>query len=177
MFKNNIADIVAKLKQDLAGIRTNRPHPSLVEDIKIDYYGTPTPIKNIASLSIAPPREIDISVWDAGAVKAVVRAIEDSPLGVTANAEGNLVRVFLPELSEERRDEFIRLAKKKTEERKIELRRLRDETNKEIEQKFHIKEITEDEKFKIRENVQKETDEANKKIEALLETKIQEIKS
>ncbi len=162
-------------KDQLSSIRGGRPNAKLVEDILVEYFGQRLPIKQLGSISMVPPREIQISVWDKNAASAVLKGIEASNLNVGVNLDGNVVRVNLPPLSGERRQEFIKLVKKETEDAKIKVRSLRDEENKEINRKFENKEIGEDEKFKLKEKVQKIIDKANEEIEKLLEGKIREI--
>lgn len=167
--------ITEDLKKALSGVRTTRPNSALVEDIKVNYYDQITPIKQLGTISIQPPREISIQVWDKGATTAVAKAIESSTLSLSAAIDGQTIRIFLPALSEERREELIKYIKKVTEEHRIQLRHLRDETNKKIQSAFDDKELDEDQKFKSKEQVQKEMDKINGDIEKLLEGKIKEI--
>jgi len=174
-FKKEIDRIVETFKKEMAGIRTNRPSPGLIEDIKVSYYGQLVPIKHVGSVGITPPRELHVQVWDTSAVSLVSKAIESSQLGLSPQVEGNMVRVFLPELSVERREEFIKHVKKTAEQYRIEIRHARDEANKDVERRLNGKEITEDEKFKEREDIQKLTEKVNGEIEKLLDEKIKEI--
>jgi ribosome recycling factor len=169
------AEAMKHFKEQLAGIRGGRPNAKLVEDIAVEYFGQKLSVKQLGSISILPPREIQISVWDKNAAAAVLKAIESSNLNVGANIEGNLIRINLPALSGERRQELIKIAKKEAEEARIEIRSSRDETNKEINQQFEKKEISEDEKFNLKEKVQKNIDKANEEIDKILENKIKEI--
>lgn len=163
------------LKQELLGIRANRPTTKLVEDIKVDYYNQQMSIKQLASITIVPPREIDISVWDKNAVTPVAKAIEVSKSGLTANVEGNLIRINLPPLTEERKQELTKYVKSVVETARIKIRALRDEFNKKITQAADGKTITEDQKFKFKKQIQESTDKINKEIEILLLAKIKEI--
>jgi len=165
----------AGLKQEFLNIRGNRPTAALVENIKVDYAGQQFMIKQLGSISIVPPREIDISVWDKEAVGAVAKAIETVGGGLTANSEGNLIRIFLPALTDERRQELIKLIKAAAEQVKIRIRSLRDEENKKVEAQFKIKVLTEDQKFKGREQIQKAVDAVNQGIEAMVAAKVKEI--
>lgn len=176
-FKEESSRVIEVLKSELKGIRANRPSVALIEDIKVDYYGSPTPLNHISSIRVVPPREIHIQVWDQKAVKKVAEAIEGSGLGLSANIEGNVIRLFLPELSEERREELIRHVRKITEEFRIQIRNLRDEVNKKIDKLFDNKEISEDDKFRFKEDIQKETEKANKEIEETLRLKEKDIKT
>jgi len=173
--KTKINDAINYFKDQLAAIRGGRPSAKLVEDIAVDYFGQKMPVKQLGSISVVLPREIQISVWDKNAASAVLSAITDANLNVSSNMDGNTIRLSLPPLSGERRQELIKLVKKETEEARIKIRGLRDDANKEIGKRFDDKEISEDEKFKLKEQVQKEVDKANEEIEKNLEIKIKEI--
>lgn len=174
-FELKAKTFVDSLKQELTGVRANRPTTKLVEDIKVDYYNQQVPIKQLASINIVPPREIDISVWDKNAVASVIKAIETSKLGVTANTEGNLIRINLPPLTDERKQELTKYVKSLVETSRIKIRALRDESNKKITQAAEAKTITEDQKFKFKKQIQDSTDKINKEIDNLLLSKIKEI--
>ncbi len=167
--------VLDDLEKTYAGIRTSRPTPALVEDIKEDYYGTVMPVKQLGTITVHPPREIEIQVWDQGAVSLVAKAIEASALNLSANISGNSVRVILPALSAERREELGKYAKKIAEEHRIQIRHLRDEANKNIQSLFDSGEIGEDQKFKLKEDVQGEINHLIEAIEGLLEGKVREI--
>lgn len=173
--ENKITETIHYYKEQLSSVRSSRPSPKLVEDISVDYFGTKMSIKQLGSISIVPPREIQISIWDKQAVPLVAKAIESSNLSVGANADGNLIRINLPALSTERRLELVKVVKKESEETRIKIRHLRDEANKKINQQADEKAINEDEKFKLKEDVQKIIDKTNKEIEEILEKKIKEI--
>lgn len=176
-FKKKLQAIEESLKKELAAIRSNRPTPALVEDVKISYYNQTVPVKQLGSISVMPPREIDIQIWDKEAMAAIVKAIETSGLGLSAQADGNLIRIFLPELSEERRKELVKKTKQLTEDHRIRVRHLRDEYNKRIQQGFDAHEISEDRKFKLKEEIQKAVGQANENMEKILENKVKEIES
>ncbi|OGY63823.1 MAG: hypothetical protein A3J53_00715 [Candidatus Harrisonbacteria bacterium RIFCSPHIGHO2_02_FULL_40_20] len=167
--------IVDSFKQELFGIRANRPSAKLVEDIRVDYTGQSLMIKQLGSISIVPPKEIDINVWDSSAVASVAKALESSKLGLSANIDGNLIRINLPSLTQERRDELAKLVKSIAEQNRIKIRAGRDDANKKIEQIFKEKKISEDQKFKDRKKIQEAVDKVNNGIEALLADKIKEI--
>ncbi|MEK7630062.1 MAG: ribosome recycling factor [Patescibacteria group bacterium] len=174
-FKKQTGGTIESLKREIGGIRSNRPSTALVDEIKVNYYDQMLPLKQVGAVSIEPPRQILIQVWDQSAVAGVSKAIETSGLGLSANVDGNVIRVFLPELSEERRQEFIKHVKKIVEQHRIQVRHSRDEVNKKIQKALDDKEIDEDAKFKLKEAIQKQTDEANELIEKILEMKIKEI--
>lgn len=171
-FKQKTAAIIKSLQKTLKGIRTNRPSTSLVEDIKIEYHGESTPLKHVSSVSVSPPREIVIRVWEDDMVKKVTKAIEESDLELSPNVDDEgVVRIFLPELSNERREELTNYVKKKVEKYRIQVRKIREEFNKKVEKMFDEDEIGEDAKFRLKEEIQKETDKTNEKIEELFEQK------
>jgi ribosome recycling factor len=163
-------------RKEIGGVRANRPNTAIVEDIKVSYYDQLTPVKHLGSVGVVPPREIHIQVWDKSAVQAVAKAIESASLGFSANVDGNVVRIFLPELSEERREELIKLVKKITEQHRIQVRQVRDEGNKDVQKMLDDGLCGEDDRFKGRERIQKIVDAANEGIDADCESKIKEIK-
>ncbi len=166
---------IERLKEELQGVRTNRPSPKLVEDVKVTYLEQQLTLKQLGSISIVPPREIDVNVWDKDAVQAVVKAIETSGLGLTANTQGNLIRINLPAITDERRQELTKFVKGLVEQVKIRIRTLRDDANKKVEAAFKAKATSEDQKFKFRDQIQKAVDKANGDVETLLAMKIKEI--
>jgi len=174
-FQSETEKVLESLKKELIGVRTNRPTAGLIEDIKVQYYNKSVPIKHLGSIGVKLPREIYVQVWDGSVVQFVAKAIESSPLGLSPQVKGNLISVYLPELSDERRQEFIKHIKKITEEKKIQIRHMRDDINKKIQKLFDGNELTEDEKFKEKEDVQKIVDKVNKEIESVLDLKIKEI--
>lgn len=174
-YQEKAKKVIDGLRHDLGGIRTSRPNAALVEDIKVNYYDRLLPLKQLGSIGIAPPREIHIQAWDAGAVTSIVKAIESSSLGLTANADGSVIRMFLPELSEERREELIKHVKRTAEEHRIQIRHTRDEANKAIQKMFDEHTLGEDQKFKSKEVIQKETEKMNETVDSLVEAKVKEI--
>ncbi len=169
-------EILELLKKELAGIRSNRPHPGLVEGIRVDYLGSIMPIIQIASIQISPPNSLIIQPWDKSSLSAVEKAIQSADLGVSTSNEGTHIRVILPALSDERREELIKLAGKKLEEMRIRMRIERDEARKEIQKAYNSDLMTEDDKFKFLEDIQNLTEEFNKIGEELLKSKQEELK-
>ena len=176
-FKNKSQGNTQAFKKEAGALRTNRPSPALLEDLKVTCYNQVLHLKQVGSINIIPPREISIQVWDKAVIGEVVRAIEASPLGVSVNVDGNIIKAHLPELSQERREEIIRHVKKLAEQFRIQLRHLRDESNKSVQKSFEANEINEDQKFKLKEEIQKAVDKSNGEIENILENKIKEIES
>ena len=150
---------------------TNRPNPKLVENVSVDYMGTPMTVKQLATINIEPPKDIVIAPWDRASIPAVEKALKDAGMGLNVAAQGNVIRAKLPEMTQERVEEFIKLVKASAEQSKIRIRMLRDDINKKLKD---IKD--EDQKFRSKDEVQKKVDSANKEIESVLEAKIIEIK-
>lgn len=169
-FEKKAQDILAWLRDELAGVRTNRPSAKLIEGVKIDYFGTQTPLKQIASISVEPPRDLVVSTWDKNSVPVVAKSIEAANLGVSVAVQGALVRVSLPELTGERRTELKKLVKQIAEEARIRMRRERDD----IQKKMNGAE-NEDEKFRAKEKLQKAVDAFNTDVSGLLDRKNAEI--
>ncbi|MCP6720355.1 MAG: ribosome recycling factor [Patescibacteria group bacterium] len=174
-FKTKSQHIIVNFKRELSNIRTSRPTSALVEDLKVEYYGKLSPISSVGSIGVEPPRDIIIQVWDKAAIQQVVKAIETSSLGLSVSVQGNVIRVHLPELSEERREEIAKHVKRITENYRIQVRSFRDEANKSVQKSFEEGILDEDRKFKLKKEIQDETDKVNKEIEKLLENKIKEI--
>lgn len=163
------------LKKELRSIRSGRPTVELVEDIKAKYFEEDLPIKQLGSLSISPPRDILIQVWDKNAAGPVMKAIESSNVGLSVSNDGNLIRASLSPLGTERRHELVKLVKRVVEEGKIKVRSVRDDAMKELKTAHEKKELTEDALFTGKEKVQKAVDAANNEAERLLEAKAKEL--
>lgn len=174
-FKKTLVPVIDSLKKEFGGIRTNRPATALIEDIRVSYYDQMLPIKQVASVGVIPPREISVQAWDKEAVQAIIRAIEAAQLGVSVQADGMVVHVRLPELSSERREELAKQVRRIAEEHRIEVRHVRDDGNKAVERAFEENELSEDQKFKLKEHVQKEVERVNAEIETLVVAKVKEI--
>jgi len=169
--------IVTKLKEDVASLRTGRATPAMLENIPVDSYGTTLPLKQVAALNVNPPNIIIVQPWDKSILQQIEQAVRNYGAGFSATAEGDIVRVTLPPLTEERRKELQKLLAKKQEEAKIAFRLARDEARKKIQELLDSKQIREDDKFRGNERLQKETDKFNKTLEELVEQKEKEILS
>jgi len=156
-------------------VRTGRASPSLVEGLMVDYYGTPTTLKQIASISVPDARLIVIQPWDKNAMAEIEKAIQKSNLGMHPNNDGKVIRLSIPQLSAERREELAKVVKEMTEDGRVSMRTVRRDAKEEIEKAEKAKEITEDDKFKGIDRLQKLTDDYIKKIEDLLEAKQEEL--
>lgn len=171
----SLGGVVAKLKQDLGQIRGNRPSPEMIQDLKVSLYDQMLSIRELGSLSVLPPRTIQIALWDKAAVGAVTKAIETAHLGLSVTNEGTNIRATLSPLGNERREEMTKLVKKTTEATRIQIRGKRDDIMKRLKDGEGKKEITEDESFKAKDKIQKAVDKANKDAEMLMEAKLGEL--
>jgi ribosome recycling factor len=173
--EEKISQGISYFRDQLSGIRGGRPSSKMVEDIAVDYFGQRLTVKQLGSITVIPPREINISVWDKNSATLILKAIEASNLNVSANLDGNAIRINLPPLSGERRQELAKLVKKESEEARIKMRAVRDDANKEISKRADNGEMGEDDKFKFKDDIQKTIDKANQEIERIVENKIGEI--
>lgn len=174
-FKQKLEKIVEHLRGEVSSLRTGRATPALVEDLEIDYYGTKTPLKAVASISSPEARSLVIQPWDKNAIQAIEKAIQSSSLGLNPVTDREAIRLSIPPLNEERRKELTKLLGRHLEDSRIAVRRDREEALKEVEQKEKVKKISEDEKFRQKNEVQKVVDEINKKIEEMGSAKEKEI--
>ncbi len=166
---------LSNLEHEFGKLRTGRASTSLVDDLEVDYYGTATPLSQIASVSIPDSRTIAIQPWDKGAFGAIEKAIQNSDLGLNPVNDGKIIRISIPPLTEERRKDLVKIAKKYTEEAKIAVRNIRRDMNETLKKMQKEKEITEDEQHKAQDDVQKLTDEYVKKTDEALALKEKEI--
>ncbi|MFC1496039.1 ribosome recycling factor [Candidatus Margulisiibacteriota bacterium] len=163
------------LKKKLAGVRTGRASPSLVENINVDYYGSPCVLKSLASISIPEPRTIAIQPFDKGSIKDIEKAIQKSNLGINPNSEGGKIRLNLPQLTEERRKELTKVVKSAAEEAKVALRNIRRDMLDQLKKKKGAKEITEDIEKIEGDKIQKALNKFTQSVDAVLSTKEKEI--
>ncbi|MEJ2718588.1 MAG: ribosome recycling factor [Deltaproteobacteria bacterium] len=166
---------VEALQRDLKRIRTGRASLALLDGIMVDYYGSPTPINQLATLSIPEARQIVIQPWDSQAVPEIEKAILKSELGLTPMNDGKLIRIVLPTLTEERRRELVKVVKRMGEDFKIQIRNHRRDANEMLKEMKKEKEIGEDEMRKGQDRVQKTTDDYISKVDEIVNEKEQEI--
>jgi ribosome recycling factor len=166
---------VESLQIDLRGIRTGRASPALVERLKVDYYGTATPLNQLATISVPEPRLLTIRPWDAAALSAIEKAILKSDLGLTPNNDGKLLRLAIPRLNEERRQDLSRLVAKRVEEARVAIRNIRRDAMEDLKTLEKDKEISEDDMHKGREEVQELTDDFIKQVDEVGKAKEKEI--
>jgi ribosome recycling factor len=166
---------IADLQGDLAAIRTGRAHPALVEHLRVTYYGTPTPLNQLATISVPEARVLAIQPWDRAALVEIEKAIQRSDLGITPNNDGSLIRLNMPPLNEERRRELVRQVKRKVEEHKVALRNIRRDVVDALRDMERRKEISEDEQRRAAERMQKTTDGIAEELDQLGRQKEAEI--
>jgi ribosome recycling factor len=166
---------VEVLKGEFAGLRTGRASTVLVEDIKVDYYGTPVTIKQIAQIAVPEPTQITIQPWDTSVIPNIEKAIRESDLGVQPQRDGIIIRINLPPLTEERRRELVRKAGKLAEQARIAIRNVRHEVMKELDKLKKEGGFSEDDIKRAKEELQKITDKFTKKVDELLSKKEEEI--
>jgi ribosome recycling factor len=166
---------IQALEDDLAGIRTGRAHPGLVEKLNVEYYGAPTPLIQLASISVPEPRSLLIRPFDAASLKAIERSIMTSDLGLTPNNDGKAIRLNLPPLTEERRMDLGKLVKNRVEEARIAVRNVRRDSIKDLREFENEKMISEDDLKRGEEKLQEITDDKIEEINSVGERKEKEI--
>ena len=166
---------IQALEEDLGGIRTGRAHPALVEKLHVEYYGTPTPLIQLASISVPEPRALLIRPFDITTLKAIERSIQSSDLGLTPNNDGKAIRLNLPPLTEERRRDLVKVVHNRLEEARVATRNVRRDSIKDLREFEQEKMISEDEQKRGEEELQKITDRYIEQINAIGEHKEKEI--
>ncbi|MEW6107933.1 MAG: ribosome recycling factor [Nitrospirota bacterium] len=166
---------VEALKKEFSSIRTGRASLALLDGITIDYYGTPTPLQQLASLSIPESRQIAIQPWEQRIIPDIEKAILKSDLGLTPMNDGKTIRINIPVLTEERRKQLVKLVRKRAEEGKVAVRNIRRDSNEELKKLEKDKHLSEDEAKKEHDEIQKITDSFIKKIDEVLAHKEKEI--
>lgn len=163
------------LKEDLNAIRAGRANPALLDRVMVNYYGAPTPLNQIANISAPEPRLLVVQPYDASAIQSIEKAIMQSDLGINPSNDGKIIRLAIPQLTEERRKELNKLVKKTGEEAKVALRNQRREANDKLRKMQKNNEISEDDLRKAEEEVQKITDQYIEMVEEMVEKKEKEI--
>ncbi len=173
--KKRMEGAIASLEKEFSKLRTGRASSSLVDNLVVDYYGTPTPLNQLASVSIPDSRTITIQPWDRGAFGDIEKTIQKSDLGLNPVNDGKIIRISIPPLTEERRKELVKVAKKYSEDAKISIRNVRRDLNDSLKKLEKDKEITEDDLRKHQDEVQKLTDDFVKKCDTQFGDKEKEI--
>ncbi|KIX12049.1 ribosome recycling factor [Dethiosulfatarculus sandiegensis] len=166
---------IEALKRDFKRVRTGRATPALLDGIRADYFGVPTPLNQMASISVPEPRQIVIQPWDPSTCGAIEKAILKSDLGLTPSNDGKLVRITVPPLTEERRKELVKVVRKMGEDTKVAVRNARRDANDLLKEYKKEGEISEDDAFRGQDQIQKVTDEFVTKVDELVEGKEKEI--
>jgi len=175
-FKQKFENSLNFFREEIKSIRTGRATPALVEDLKVNYYSTPTPLKQVASINIPEPRLIVISPYDKSVFPEIEKAISESDLGLTPTNDGNVIRISVPSLNEERRGELIKVIGQKAEEAKVAMRNIRREAIEQLEKEEKDGDISEDDKFKSEKEVQESLDSYINLVSQAVENKEKEIK-
>jgi ribosome recycling factor len=166
---------IEALKKDFGSIRTGRASLALLDDITVDYYGTATPLQQLASLGVPESRQITIQPWEQRIIPEIEKAIMKSDLGLTPSNDGKIIRITIPPLTEERRKQLVKVVKKRAEEARIAIRNIRRDSNEELKKLEKDKHLSEDEAKKSHEEIQKLTDSYIVKVEEVLRHKENEI--
>jgi len=153
-----MAKAIEALHRELATVRTGRASPGLVEHLTVDYYGTPTPLKQLATIGVPEARLLTIQPWDKGSLSAIEKTIQKSDLGLNPNNDGSIIRLVIPQLTEERRRELVRVVHKKVEDGRVAIRNVRRDAHEMLRELQRDKEISEDEEYRAQEQLQKITD-------------------
>ena len=175
MFEDKMGKSLANLEEEFAGIRAGRANPHVLDKLRVDYYGTPSPIQSVANVSVPEPRMIQIQPWEASMVKEIEKAILSSDLGINPTNDGKLIRLIFPELTEARRKELAKDIKKKGEGAKVAVRNIRRDAMDHFKKVGKAEDISEDEIKDLEDKIQKLTDSYVAKIDKAVEAKSQEI--
>jgi len=173
--RQNMGKTVDALKREFKKVRTGRASVSILDGIRADYYGTPTPLNQLATLAVPESRLITIQPWDTSVVKEVEKSILKSDLGLTPSSDGKIIRIAIPPLTEERRKELVKVISKMAEDHKIAIRNIRRDANDMLKSLKKDGDISEDEAFKAQDTVQKITDEHIERIDQIAADKEKEI--
>jgi ribosome recycling factor len=174
-FSSKMVKTVETLKEEYSTIRAGRANPHLLDKLRVDYYGQPSPLQSVANVSVPEARVILIQPWESKLIREIEKAIINSDLGLTPNNDGKIIRLVFPELTEERRKDLVKDVKKKSESAKVAVRNIRRDANELFKKQNKASEISEDEFKLLEENVQKITDHFITEIDRIMEDKSKEI--
>ena len=175
VFEEKMGKSLANLEEEFAGIRAGRANPHVLDKLRVDYYGTPSPIQSVANVSVPEPRMIQIQPWEASMVKEIEKAIMCSDLGINPTNDGKVIRLVFPELTEERRKELAKDIKKKGENAKVAVRNIRRDAIDHLKKVGKEEDLSEDEVKDLEDTVQKLTDEYVAKVDKAVDAKSNEI--
>ena len=175
IYEEKMKKTMNNLAEEYGGIRAGRANPHVLDKLRVDYYGTPTPIQQVGNITVPEARIIQIAPWEKSLLKAIEKAILTSDLGINPNNDGSVIRLIFPELTEERRKDLVKEVKKKAEEGKVAIRNIRRDGNDAFKKLAKTEDVSEDEIKQLEEKLQKMTDKYVKEIDDLMETKSKEI--
>ena len=177
VYEEKMKSSVEHLGRELAAVRAGRANPAVLDKVTVDYYGAPTPIQQVASISVPDPRSLMIQPWDASVLKGIEKAIQESDLGINPQNDGKSIRLAFPQLTEERRKDLVKQIRKYTEGGKVAVRNIRRDAMEYFKKQQKASEITEDELKLAEKDLQKMTDDSCKELDKLLENKEKELMS
>lgn len=173
--EERMSKAIHTLKKDLATLRTGRATPAILDKVVVDYYGTPTPISQLANINAPEPRLLLIQPWDKTALKDIDKAIQQSDIGLTPSNDGQVIRIVVPPLTEERRKDLVKVAGKDGEETKVAIRNIRRDANEDIKKLEKAGSISEDESRRHQESIQKATDKYIAEVDKVVKDKEKDI--
>ncbi|OUM88370.1 MAG: ribosome recycling factor [Bacillus thermozeamaize] len=173
--KEKMEKTIETLKRELISVRAGRATPALLDRVSVDYYGTPTPVNQLANITVPEPRLLVIQPWDKGIIQEIEKAIQKSDLGLNPMNDGSVIRIVIPPMTEERRLELVKLVRKMGEDAKVAIRNLRRDANDEIRKQEKAGELSTDESRRKQDEVQKLTDQYIQEVDKLVRDKEQEI--
>ncbi len=173
--EESMASAIAHLQHDLSGIRTGKANPALLDSIRVDYFGQQVPLKQVASIAVPDPRLITIQPWDKSVVPEIEKAILGSELGLNPQNDGTIIRLPIPQLTEDRRKDLVKVVKRLGEDAKVSLRNIRRNVNEDIRKLEKSHDIGEDEMHSNQEEIQKLTDSYVKQVEEVVSTKEKDV--
>lgn len=174
-FNDKMLKSIENMNSEFAAIRAGRANPHVLDKLRVDYYGTPTPIQQVANVTIPEPRMIQIQPWESGMIKVIEKAILASDIGITPTNDGKVIRLVFPELTEERRKDLVKDVKKKGEAAKVAIRNIRRDANDIFKKQGKAGEMSEDEQKQLEDEVQKLTDKFIADVDKAMEEKSKEI--
>ncbi len=175
IYKEDFEKVIDHLKNDITSLRTGRATPALVEDITVEAYGSKQALKTLATINVQDAKTLAIDPWDKSLIQTIDNALRNSQLGINPVNDGRLIRLPLPDLTQERRQELIKVLHQKLETARISIRKVREEIRDSIDKKEKNKEISEDEKYKLQDELEKWVKDYNEKIKVIGEEKEKEI--
>lgn len=174
-FEEKMTKTLGSLEREYQGIRAGRANPHILDKLKVDYYGTPTPIQQVGNVTVPEARMLCIQPWESSMIKAIEKAILNSDIGINPSNDGKVIRLVFPELTEERRKDLVKDVKKKGENAKVAVRNIRRDANDFLKKAHKNNEISEDEQKDYEDKVQKMTDKYVKMVETAIDDKSKEI--